>query len=70
MSAPLTMAPPTLGQALIAAGVELPEECVDIRIDAPVDGLMQIVFTCNVTPELAVKIANAIRTVAVAERVR
>lgn len=49
-------------------GVALPEECADIEIKLPVDGLWQIIYTCNVTGELAHKIGKALQVYAVKER--
>lgn len=58
----------TLMQTLEQCGVQLPEETVTVEIKIPVDGLMQIVYTCNVTGGLAHKIGKALQVQAVKDR--
>lgn len=58
----------TLMQTLEQCGVQLPEETVSVEIKVPVDGLMQIVYTCNVTGSLAHKIGKALQVQAVKDR--
>jgi hypothetical protein len=48
-----------LCQALKAEGFELPQECADVTLEMPVDGAMQIVYHCFLTPEDIVKLGKA-----------
>lgn len=47
-----------LGKELYDEGL-LPVECVNVELGVPVDGLIQVKFTCNLTGENLVKFARA-----------
>jgi hypothetical protein len=49
MMAYLGNTPPDLYNALKAEGFRLPDECVDVQLVTPVDGLYQIRYVCNLT---------------------
>lgn len=59
---------PNLMDTLVQCGVQLPEECNAVELKAPCDGLMQIIYTCNVTGALAHKIGKALQVQAVKDR--
>lgn len=46
--------------ALKAEGFELPDECGDVHMIVPVDGLIQLHYTVNVRHEDLVKIGKAL----------
>ena len=54
----------SLYEALKLEGHELPEECVDVEILMPPQALFQIVYRCNVTPELMLKVTAALKHLA------
>ena len=52
--------PPNLYDALKAEGFELPDECGDVQLTMPVDGIFQLHYTVNVMPEDLAKIGRAL----------
>lgn len=46
---------------LVAAGIEIPAECTGIEIHFPVDGALDIQYTCHVTKEQLPKILSALQ---------
>ena len=55
-----------VGKALMDAGL-VPDECADIEILLPADGLFQIRYTINVKPEDIPKILQAFAALATRE---
>ena len=54
----------TLGDALIKAGLWVPDECYSVELIAPADGAMQLRYTMNVREEDLSKLASAIASLA------
>lgn len=52
--------PPLLYQALKEEGFDLPRECGDVYLVMPVDGVYQLKYTVNLTPEDLIKIGRAL----------
>ena len=55
--------PPMLYDALKAEGFQLPDECGDLKLTMPVDGIMQMHYTVNLRPEDVAKIGRALAKV-------
>lgn len=53
-------AAPLLYQALLAEGFVLPEECGDVSLELPVDGITQLVCRINITPRNVAQIGRAL----------
>lgn len=51
--------PPRLYDALKAEGFHLPDECGDVQMTMPVDGLFQLHYTINLTADDLERIGKA-----------
>lgn len=60
MSAVRLYHPPSLYQALKAEGFVLPDECGDVTLDLPVDGIVQLVVRINITERNVEQIGRAL----------
>lgn len=52
--------PPSLYDALKAEGFVLPDECNDITIELPVDGIVQLVVRINLTEQNIAQFGRAL----------
>lgn len=52
--------PPTLYNALLAEGFELPKECSDVQLLMPVDGVYQLHYTVMLHGEDLAKLGRAL----------
>ena len=56
--------PPMLYEALKAEGFVLPEECKDIKLVMPVDGVYQLEFVINLTDIRLAQLGRALTRIA------
>jgi hypothetical protein len=52
--------PPMLYNALKKEGFPLPDECNDVQLSMPVDGIFQLHYIVNLTPEELQRIGRAL----------
>lgn len=58
MAIPISV-PPSLYEALKAEGFLLPDECADVRLLMPVDGIWQMQYRVNLSMEDFEKVSRA-----------
>jgi hypothetical protein len=49
-----------LYNALVAEGFELPEECSDVQLEMPIDGIFRLHYSVNVTGDNLAKLGRAL----------
>lgn len=64
MSRVISNQPPTLYEALKAEGFVLPDECCEVRMIMPVDGVYQLHYEVNLRAEDLIKIGKALQRIA------
>jgi hypothetical protein len=57
-----------LGEALIAEGFPLPKECRNVRLLAPIDGVVVLRYDCFVTGDDLAVLARAFTRIAAQEK--
>jgi len=60
MSRPISSSPPHLYDALKAEGFMLPDECGDVTMTMPVDGMFQLHYIVNLTADDIARIGRAL----------